>query len=1197
MANSRNGSFGVAALTSLLLFLAVSVGERHVHGAAASDDLPGSPALSATAGDRQVVLGWDAPPAGAFPVLRYEYRWKPHVAAAEGAFGAWTNAGTALGVTVSGLLNGVTYTFEVRAVNSAGAGVAALATATPGGADEAAGTARSGLPERPVATVVAGDRQAVLRWDALPAGAFSVSRYEYRWKSDAAAAEDAFGAWANAGMALGVTVSGLLNGVTYTFEVRAVSPAGAGEATSVTTTPLGGDGTLRLASVPRLLAAAAADGEVRLTWEAPADDGGGEVERYAYRVRADDGRFGDWIEADGASSTVVSGLTNGVRYIFEVRAETAAGVGAVASASAMPVSVGVPGAPRLLLAEALPDGGVTLLWTPPSSDGGAAIVRYEVRWRLGDGEFGAWRGSGVETAATFGGLAVGQDHTFEVRAVNAVGAGESVAAAVRPARPPAAPASLVAQPAAGLVRLAWTAPADDGGAAVAGYEYRWAATGGEFGAWVAAGFGFEASVGGLDNGVEHVFEVRALNGSGAGTSLSARATPEAARVPSAPGLEATGGVGSVALAWTVPADDGGSPIRRYEYRWKPDGDAFGQWQSVALGTEVTVERLPNGVAHVFEVRAVNDLGSSAAATATAVPADVPGAPVLTLVARLGAMELEWSAPEDDGGLDILGYEYRWHRAGGPEGAWTAAAEGALSAVVRELDDGVEYAFAVRAVNGRGEGPAATATAVLSPGASDDVVLDAWLARFARVAGGHVVDAVDSRLRVRRDVVSNGARRERGPERDETDARDDRGVHGAPPDRRVRHRGGVGGRAPTTAWSGFAAGALGWGQAATPGVGADVPMMRLAGAALGGGRWVAWGQLDASHLAGEQERLGLDGMVATATVGADYEEGAMLAGIALAQSVGRGDFRLLATPSQPERADRAVESRLIGAYPYLRVARGAFSAWGLLGRGAGSVVLSGQGARVSHDIGSTLGAFGARSTLVSVAGLELALKSDAFLGRLVTADDAVQSSANRMRLLVEGSRSATLDSGARLTLIGEFGGRHDAGSAERGGGIEVGGGFEYGGRRLEVAGRARSVLLHGDASLRDFGAMMSVALKARPSGRGLSLRLTPTWGNVESGVERMWGAERTNSGMWSPEADPGAGVVAELGYGMDALRGRALAFPYAGFDTADDRRTFRLGWRLVGTRGHIEIEALRHTAAERTGNGLLVRLTFTPWAAQ
>ena len=88
-----------------------------------------------------------------------------------------------------------------------------------------------------------------------------------------------------------------------------------------------------------------------------------------------------------------------------------------------------PEAPAGLMA--LPgEGTVRLEWSPPESDGGTPILRYEYRLKEGLGEFGEWTpiadsAPGEVNAAgyTVGELGNGTVYVFELRAVNLVGKG------------------------------------------------------------------------------------------------------------------------------------------------------------------------------------------------------------------------------------------------------------------------------------------------------------------------------------------------------------------------------------------------------------------------------------------------------------------------------------------------------------------------------------------------------------------------------------------------------------------------------------------------------------------------------------------------------------------------------------------------------------------------------------------------------
>ena len=100
---------------------------------------PGRPQnFTATAGDTQVVLTWDAPAdEGGTPITAYQYR--AAVGATVPEFHSWIqlDGADSLEATVPGLTNGTQYAFEVRALNSSGtdagpvAGPVATATTTP----------------------------------------------------------------------------------------------------------------------------------------------------------------------------------------------------------------------------------------------------------------------------------------------------------------------------------------------------------------------------------------------------------------------------------------------------------------------------------------------------------------------------------------------------------------------------------------------------------------------------------------------------------------------------------------------------------------------------------------------------------------------------------------------------------------------------------------------------------------------------------------------------------------------------------------------------------------------------------------------------------------------------------------------------------------------------------------------------------
>ena len=96
----------------------------------------------------------------------------------------------------------------------------------------------------------------------------------------------------------------------------------------------------RLPSAPQTLMAIAGDGQVRLTWEAPANDGGATITNYQVRYGQGGAIAADttWWSAGVDLAEEVTGLRNNEEYSFEVRAVNSAGGGEVAGTRATPMA-------------------------------------------------------------------------------------------------------------------------------------------------------------------------------------------------------------------------------------------------------------------------------------------------------------------------------------------------------------------------------------------------------------------------------------------------------------------------------------------------------------------------------------------------------------------------------------------------------------------------------------------------------------------------------------------------------------------------------------------------------------------------------------------------------------------------------------------------------------------------------------------
>jgi fibronectin type 3 domain-containing protein len=652
--------------------------------------VPGAPSgLTATPRDGQVQLSWTAPTDDGGATIDYYIVYQDNIDVRH-------VTGTA--TTITGLSNGVSYDFAVAAHNSVGIGAKSETdSATP-----AAPVVTPGAPTNLLASP--GDALVHLSWIAPTNNGGAAIDYYVVYRNDQDVAHVT---------GIARTINGLTNGISYEFAVAAHNSAGIGTKSSVVrATPLA---TVVTPGAPTNLVATPGDRQVKLSWTAPANNGGATIDYYVvYQNNV------DVAHVTGAMKAV-TGLTNGVSYSFKVAAHNNAGIGTKSAAvSATPLATVVtPGAPTNLVATP-GDGQVRLSWTAPANNGGAAIDYYVVY--RSEQDFAHVTG----TSKTVTSLTNGISYSFKVAAHNSAGIGmKSAAVSVTPsptATVPAVPTGLTATPGDGQVQLWWTAPSNDGGANIDHYVIY------QNNVMIAQVSGTTEAVTGLTNGVSISFQVAAHNSAGTGAkSSTVSVTPSAtATVPGAPtNLVATPEDGQVQLTWIAPSNDGGAEVSGYQLYWSRD--ATGTFTSISVvDTSYLHEGLDNGTTYYYRVTAVNSVGESApteVVSATPFQASLlPSAPTdLSAVVKNGAIELTWSAPSSDGGSTITGYLV--YRGTSPSDLFQLAMVGGSPFVDSEVNQGVQYFYQVVAVNNNGVGaPAGIVDATIEGGSGTGFVL-------------------------------------------------------------------------------------------------------------------------------------------------------------------------------------------------------------------------------------------------------------------------------------------------------------------------------------------------------------------------------------------------------------------------------------------------------------------------------------------
>ncbi|WP_045745680.1 fibronectin type III domain-containing protein [Actinoplanes rectilineatus] len=298
--------------------------------------------------------------------------------------------------------------------------------------------------------------------------------------------------------------------------------------------------TVTVPGAPRNVRAAAGDAEARVTWQAAAANGAA-ITRYV--VTGADRTFQVGAEQ---RSLVVTGLTNGETYRFEVHAVNRRGDGPAKTSNAVRPTADVPQPPGVPRAEALPDGSVRVGWA--AADGqGRKIARYTVTAITAGGTSPVGDTAGTSMTIAPGTLEYGSQYAFTVVAVNdrgagskASGAGESVVPFTTPGRPGDVDAATVADQ-AGAVRVTWTA-AEANGRPVTRYVV---AAGGKE---TEVSGDTAATLTGLGDGASVQVQVTAVNEAGAGEAGSATATTVAAPVITMTGVDPSFNAASVGFS-------------------------------------------------------------------------------------------------------------------------------------------------------------------------------------------------------------------------------------------------------------------------------------------------------------------------------------------------------------------------------------------------------------------------------------------------------------------------------------------------------------------------------------------------------------------------------------------------------------------------------------------------------------------------
>lgn len=586
---------------------------------------------------------------------------------------AWTETTgrTGTSYTFASLVGGTEYEFQVQAVNAGGeSDWSASGYATP--------TVRTVAPARPAAPTTSPSTNAVVVSWIKAAGTVTTN---LRWR-----VRNSGSSWSQRSGQTDAseTVSGLVGGTEYEFQVQAVNSAGSSDWSP------SGYGTPSVPAIapgksPTPSLSLGNNRTIVVTYQNPSSTGSASINRYDVRYR----RRGttSWTTRSnvGASPYTTPSLTANTEYEVEVRAGSTAGLGAWSDAAriTVPAQTNPLAAPSGIVLT--PGAGtIQVRWTV-TSDPTNLRLDYLVRHRE---QGGGWTTIATGSPYTIEGLSRGVTYDVQVGA-RAQSAGNPVTwsathSTITPVTTSSAPLRPLATAGDESVNLQWATPSDNGGAEITAYDVQWklaTAT-----AWTTidnATTGARSyTVLNLTNDSEYDFRIRAITSAGNGAwSAEVSATPEStgatvviinppADEPDAepdaiaPGrgviVSIIGRDNELEVTWQAPSDEGTYVVESYDVRIR-SGVEWTLIDEASVDLMHTIPGLQNNREYQVQVRAVSQAGPGLwSEIAKGIPSSAR-APVVGLLKILSIRDRVWGITEDGRLFNTFDLSQSWEQ--------------------------------------------------------------------------------------------------------------------------------------------------------------------------------------------------------------------------------------------------------------------------------------------------------------------------------------------------------------------------------------------------------------------------------------------------------------------------------------------------------------------------------------------------------
>jgi titin len=402
---------------------------------------------SASCDNQQVLVTW-APPTntGGAPILSYNLQYSN-----TGLAGSWLPTPTPYSVaapttsyTFTGLTNGTLYYFQVAAVNTIGVGPYSAQTpnsnATPSITPQ---------PPIPITTTAITSSSIAVSWTTptglANTGGNPITGYIVYWSQISSTGSVIPPVYSyntttsGTPLATTYTITHLTHATLYEIQISSINCSGVGPLSSLPNSLYSLYSLyITTASIPpsaptNVVITGCNTGytnSVRLTWTAPANDGGSPIINYVIYYRTTPPPNSTWYthNTNSASTTAIVTLPlSSTSYDFKVAAQNIADVSIFSSPIVSSSSYNPPTAPANLVATTDANGFVILTWTASTQDLPQTISYYVIEYKLC--EFGGWITypttiPSPTTSATINNLNIANNLTYlyRVYAVNSCGA-------------------------------------------------------------------------------------------------------------------------------------------------------------------------------------------------------------------------------------------------------------------------------------------------------------------------------------------------------------------------------------------------------------------------------------------------------------------------------------------------------------------------------------------------------------------------------------------------------------------------------------------------------------------------------------------------------------------------------------------------------------------------------------------------------